>query len=108
MTDEFILDKNTINVILSQRRPSAERMLVTAIVELVKSGHASFLFLRDEQMHKWWAKQLSGTRKLIETYETKMSEYELKQSAYEVLSEEERKLFKLRKPVKPKPPKGYE
>jgi hypothetical protein len=108
MTDEFILDSKTINVILNQNRASTERMLVTSLVELVKSGHASFLFLRDEQMHKWWAKQLSGTRRLIETYETKMSEYELKQSAYDLLSEEERKLFKLRKPVKPRPPKGYE
>ena len=108
MTDEFILDSKTINVILNQNRASTERMLVTSLVELVKSGHASFLFLRDEQMHKWWAKQLSRTRKLIETYETKMSEYELKQSAYSALNEEERKLFKLRKPVKPRPPKGYE
>ena len=40
--------KNYINV--------HERLLRKAMVTLVKSGHATFLFLRDDESRDWWSK----------------------------------------------------
>ena len=33
-----------------------DRILRKTMVQLVKSGHATFLFLRDEESRAWWSK----------------------------------------------------
>jgi hypothetical protein len=86
--------KNYVNV--------NERILRKAMVSLVKSGHASFLFLRDDESRNWWAKTVKVAVATVEKRKEAWRVYEIKQKAWERLSEEDRKILKIRKPTAPK------
>lgn len=86
--------KNYVNV--------NERILRKAMVSLVKSGHASFLFLRDDESRDWWAKTVKVAAATVEKRKEARRVYEIKQRAWDRLSEEDRKILKLRKPTAPK------
>ena len=88
--------KNYINV--------NERILRKAMVSLVKSGHATFLFLRDDESRDWWSKTVKQAAVTVEKNRQAWRTYEIKQRAYDRLSEEDRKTLKLRKPTMPKCP----
>lgn len=88
--------KNYINV--------NERILRKAMVTLVKSGHATFLFLRDDESREWWSKTVKLAASTVEKNRQAWKTYEIKQRAYDRLSEEDRKILKLRKPSIPKCP----
>jgi len=89
--------KNYVNV--------NERILRKAMVTLVKSGHATFLFLRDDESRNWWSKTVKQAAASVEKRREAWRVYEIKQRAYDRLSEEDRKILKLRKPTMPKSPK---
>ena len=88
--------KNYVNV--------NERILRKAMVSLVKSGHATFLFLRDDESRNWWSKTVKQAAASVERNREAWRTYEIKQRAYDRLSEEDRKILKLRKPTKPRSP----
>jgi hypothetical protein len=89
--------KNYVNV--------NERILRKAMVSLVKSGHATFLFLRDDESREWWSKTVKTAAATVEKNREAWRVYEIKQRAWDRLSEDDRKILKLRKPTKPKTPK---
>ena len=89
--------KNYVNV--------NERILRKAMVSLVKSGHASFLFLRDDESRDWWAKTVKVAAATVEKRKEAWRVYEIKQRAWDRLSEDDRKILKIRKPTMPKTPK---
>lgn len=86
--------KNYVNV--------NERILRKAMVSLVKSGHASFLFLRDDESRDWWSKTVKVAAATVEKRKEAWRVYEIKQKAWDRLSEEDRKILKIRKPTAPK------
>jgi hypothetical protein len=79
-----------------------ERILRKSMVSLVKSGHASFLFLRDDESREWWAKTVKVAAATVEKRNEAWRVYEIKQKAWDRLSEEDRKILKIRKPTAPK------
>lgn len=79
-----------------------EKIARKVMVELVKAGYADFILLRDEEVSQWWGKIYGGVRQRYEKYQEKMRTYELKLSAYEKLTKEERTTLGIRKPTKPK------
>jgi hypothetical protein len=79
-----------------------ERIIRKTMVELVKSGYASFLFLRDDETRTHWGKLAKDAAVKVEKRREAHRKYEIKLAAYERLSEEDRKILKLRKPAKPR------
>ena len=82
-----------------------ERIARKAMVSLVKSGHAAFLFLRDDESREYWAKTVKQAAATVEKNREAWRVYEIKQRAYDRLNDEDRKILKLRKPTMPKGPK---
>ncbi len=81
-----------------------ERVLRKAMVTLVKSGHATFLFLRDDESRNWWSKTVKLAAAKVEKNREAWRVYEIKQKAWDRLSDEDRKILKLRKPTAPRCP----
>jgi hypothetical protein len=79
-----------------------ERILRKSMVALVKSGHATFLFLRDDESREWWSKTVKVAAATIEKRREAWRVYEIKQRAWDRLNEEDRKILKIRKPTMPK------
>ena len=86
--------KNYVNV--------NERILRKAMVSLVKSGHATFLFLRDDESREWWGKTVKTATATVEKRKEAWRVYEIKQKAWDRLNEDDRKILKIRKPTAPK------
>ncbi len=86
--------KNYVNV--------NERILRKSMVALVKSGHATFLFLRDDESRNWWAKTVKVAADIVDKRKEAWRVYEIKQRAWDRLNEEDRKILKIRKPTAPK------
>ena len=82
-----------------------ERILRKSMVALVKSGHAAFLFLRDDESREWWSKTVKTAAATVKKNREVWRVYEIKQRAWDRLSEEDRKILKIRKPTMPKTPK---
>lgn len=82
-----------------------ERLLRKSMVQLVKSGHAAFLFLRDDESREWWSKTVKTAVAAVEKRREAWRIYEIKQAAWDRLSEADRKILRLRKPTMPKEPK---
>jgi hypothetical protein len=79
-----------------------ERILRKSMVSLVKSGHATFLFLRDDESREWWSKTVKTAAATVEKNREAWRVYEIRQRAWDRLSEDDRKILKLRKPAIPK------
>lgn len=86
--------KNAINL--------GERVLRKTMVELVKSGKATFLFIRDDESRNYWSKIVKEASAKVEKRREAWRIYEMKQSVWDRLSEEDRKILKIRKPTKPR------
>ena len=82
-----------------------ERILRKSMVSLVKSGHATFLFLRDDESREWWSKTVKTAAATVEKNREAWRVYEIRQRAWDRLNEDDRKILKLRKPTMPKTPK---
>lgn len=79
-----------------------ERILRKTIVELVKTGKATFLFIRDDETRAYWGKIVKEASTKVEKRREAWRIYEIKQAAWDRLSEDDRKILKLRKPTPPK------
>lgn len=86
--------KNAINL--------GERVLRKTMVELVKSGKATFLFIRDDESRNYWSKLVKEASAKVEKRREAWRIYEMKQNVWDRLSEEDRKILKIRKPTKPR------
>lgn len=86
--------KNAINL--------GERVLRKTMVELVKSGKATFLFIRDDESRNYWSKIVKEASAKVEKRREAWRIYEMKQNVWDRLSEEDRKILKIRKPTKPR------
>ena len=82
-----------------------ERILRKTMVALVKSGHATFLFLRDDESRNWWGKIVKQANATVEKRREAWRIYEIKKNAWDRLSEEDRKILKIRKPTMPRGPR---
>jgi hypothetical protein len=80
----------------------SERIIRKSMVQLVKSGHATFLFLHDDESREWWAKLVKTASAEVEKNREAWRIYEIKQRAWDRLSEADRKILKIRKPTAPK------
>ena len=75
----------------------------TVMLELVRAERAEFLLLRDDSVAKWWGKMVTTAQAAIDALEEKKRVYQIKKSAWERLTIEERKVLGLVKaPIKPK------
>ena len=83
----------------------SERILRKTMVALVKSGHATFLFLQDDESRNLWSKYVKEAAAKVAMHREDWKNYEIRQAAWDRLSEEDRKILKIRKPTMPKVPK---
>lgn len=79
-----------------------ERILRKTMVELVKSGFATFLFIRDDESREWWGKTVKQAADIVEKRREAWRVYEVKKAAWDRLSESDRKALGIRKPAQPK------
>jgi hypothetical protein len=79
-----------------------ERVAKKALVELVKSERAAFLFIKDDEVKSYWDKEVIRAKAIIEKRVEAWRLYEIKSKAYEKLSDKDRKALNLRKPTQPR------
>jgi hypothetical protein len=82
-----------------------ERLLRKSMVALVKSGHATFLFLKDDESRSWWGKIVKEAATTVASNREAWRKYEIKQAAWDRLSVADRKVLGIRSPTMPKFPK---
>lgn len=76
------------------------RIACKAMTELVKSGYADFLVLKDDEVREWWEKHQEADRKAREKEERKQQRTKLRRQALKKLSEEEKIALGLKKSSK--------
>jgi hypothetical protein len=69
------------------------RIACKAMTELVKSGHADFLVLKDDEVREWWEKHQEDDRKAQEAKAEKARRAKVKKEALAKLSDEEKKIL---------------
>lgn len=69
------------------------RIACKAMTELVKSGHADFLVLKDDEVREWWDKHQEDDRKAQEAKLERARRAKLKKDALAKLSDEEKKIL---------------
>ena len=82
-----------------------ECILRKSMVSLVKSGHATFLFISDDESRDWWSKTVKQAAAIVENNREAWRKYEIKQAAWDRLSIADRKTLGIRAPAMPKFPK---
>lgn len=87
-------DKKTYNL--------TERLLRKTMVELVKSNRATFLFLKDDECRKWWDKAVADATATVNDLREQWRIYDIKKTAWDRLSEDDRKTLGIRKPGQPR------
>jgi ribosomal protein S1 len=73
------------------------RIACKAMTELVKSGYADFLVLKDDEVSEWWEKHQEADRKAREKEERKKERTKLRHAALRKLTEEEKIALGLKK-----------
>jgi hypothetical protein len=73
------------------------RIACKAMTELVKSGYADFLVIKDDEVREWWEKHQEADRKAREKEERKKERTKLRRAALRKLSEEEKIALGLKK-----------
>ena len=79
-----------------------ERILRKTMVELIKSGGATFLMLRDDEVQKWWSSLVTAASKTVETRKEKWRVYRIKKAVWDKLSEKDRKILNMKQPTEPR------
>jgi hypothetical protein len=75
-----------------------------AMIELERNGISAFTLMRNEPLRAWWEREIQRVTRRETQYQAALRVYELKQSAYNRLTADERRLLGLRKPTRPKKP----
>lgn len=73
------------------------RIACKAMEELVKSGKADFLLIKDEEVREWWDQHQEADRKAREAREKKEREARIRKEALAKLTDEERKILSIKK-----------
>ena len=73
------------------------RIACKALTELVKSGYADFLVLKDDEVREWWEKHQEADRKAQEEKAEKRRIAKLKKEALAKLSDEEKLALGIKK-----------
>jgi cytosine/adenosine deaminase-related metal-dependent hydrolase len=73
------------------------RIACKAMTELVKSGHADFLILKDDEVREWWEQHQEADRKAQEAKLEKQRRAQIKKEALAKLSDEEKKILGIKK-----------
>ncbi len=73
------------------------RIACKAMTELVKSGHADFLILKDDEVREWWEQHQEADRKAQEAKLEKQRRAKIKKEALSKLSDEEKKVLGIKK-----------
>lgn len=79
-----------------------ERIARKTLVELVKAGRAAFLFIRDDETRDYWTALVNEASAEVKKKKEAWRLYDIKQSAWDRLSLEDRKTLGIRKPTKPR------
>jgi hypothetical protein len=69
------------------------RIACKAMTELVKSGHADFLVLKDDEVREWWEQHQEADRKAQEAKLERARKAKLKKEALAKLTNEEKKVL---------------
>ena len=69
------------------------RIACKAMDELVKSGYADFLLLKDDEVREWYEAHLEADRKAREAQAEKRRKAKVKKDALAKLSDEEKKVL---------------
>jgi len=69
------------------------RIACKAMTELVKSGHADFLVLKDDEVREWWEQHQEADRKAQEAKLERQRRAQVKKEALAKLSDEEKKIL---------------
>ena len=73
------------------------RIACKALTELVKSGYADFLVLKDDEVREWWEAHQEADRKAQEEKAEKRRIAKLKKEALAKLSDEEKLALGIKK-----------
>ena len=73
------------------------RIACKAMNELVKSGYADFLLLKDDEVREWWDKHQEADRKAKEQAAEKRRINKLKKEALAKLTDEEKAVLGIKK-----------
>ena len=73
------------------------RIACKAMEELVKSGKADFLLIKDDEVREWWEQHQEADRKAREERAKKRLESKIRREALAKLSDEEKKILGIKK-----------
>ena len=82
---------------MKQHADKLARIACKAMTELVKSGQADFLILKDDEVREWWEAHQEADRKAKEAQAEKRRIAKLKMEALAKLSDEEKKVLGIKK-----------
>lgn len=108
---EVVMETNTVNLgryEITVGNIGVDVLTLKLMLALLKSGHADFLLLSDDQLKNWWGRIYTSACKTIDDIKQKKEQYDLRLSAYEKLTKEERKLLGVKMPTKSKFFDGFE
>jgi len=100
------MDKHDILEIIEKETakltPGYCRYAKLAMLELERNDMTSFVLLRNEELRVWWSGEIARIEKRYNRAAQARLEYEIKLSAWNKLTPEDRKVLGLRRPVEPK------
>lgn len=73
------------------------RIACKAMEELVKSGKADFLLIKDDEVREWWDQHQEADRKAREAREQKERDARVRREALAKLTDEEKKILGIKK-----------
>lgn len=85
---------------LKKEADKLARIACKAMTELVKSGHADFLVLKDDEIRDWWEKHQEADRKAQEAQLEKERRAQVKKEALAKLSDDEKRVLGIPVPKK--------
>ena len=97
---KVIMEKNPDNYRINVGTIVVEVLTLKLMLALLKSGHADFLLLSDDQLKNWWGRVYTNACKNIDVIKQKKEQYDLRLSAYNKLTAYERKLLGIKMPTK--------
>jgi len=97
---KVIMEKNPDNYRINVGTIVVEVLTLKLMLALLKSGHADFLLLSDDQLKNWWGRVYTNACKNIDVIKQKKEQYDLRLSAYNKLTAHERKLLGIKMPTK--------
>jgi len=85
---------------LKKEADKLARIACKAMTELVKSGHADFLVLKDDEIREWWEQHQEADRKAQEAQLEKERRAQVKKEALAKLSDDEKRVLGISVPKK--------